>query len=84
MVSPIALNSNDGAQDCQRDGGSDDEGASPTAQKSENHESRQARGNQRFPDDTTDRTTNKNRLIRQWCDIELRWNGGLNLRQKRA
>src|SRR5216683_5443487 len=73
---------NDGGQDCQRDGGRDDNGASPTAQKSENHESGQARGNKRFPDDTTDRATNKNGLIRQRRYIELRWNRGLNLRQK--
>src|SRR6266850_1339347 len=74
---------NDGGQDCQRDGGRDDNGASPTAQKGENHESGQARGNQRFPDDTTDRPTNKNRLISQRRYIELRWDRGLNLRQKR-
>src|SRR5712691_3398633 len=72
----------DGGQDCQRDGGRDDNGASPTAEKSENHESGQARGNQRFPDNTTDRPTNKNGLIRQRCYIELRWNRGLNLRKK--
>ncbi len=41
---------NDGGQDRQRDRGRDDDGASPTAEKNENHESGQARGNQRFPD----------------------------------
>ena len=56
----------DGGEDRQRDRGRDDEGASPTAEKNENHESGQARGNQRFPDDTADRATNKNGLIRQW------------------
>src|SRR5712664_240705 len=54
---------NDGGKDCQGDGGRDYNGASPTAQKGKNHESSQARGNQCFPDNTTDRATNKNRLI---------------------
>src|SRR2546421_3284525 len=40
-------------------------------------------GNQRFPDDTTDRATNKYRLVRQRCDTQLRWNRGLNLGQER-
>ncbi len=83
IVSPIALKHNDGGQDRQRDGGGDDDGASPTAQKNENHESGQARGNQRFPDHSTDRTTNENRLISQGCYLELGWNRGLDLRQKR-
>jgi hypothetical protein len=34
---------NDGGQDRQRDGGRDDHGATPTAQKRENHEGGQAR-----------------------------------------
>src|SRR5258707_87605 len=74
---------NDGGQDCQRDGGRDDNGASPTAEKSKDHEGGQTRGNKCFPDNSTDRATNKNRLIRQRCYIELRRNRGLNLRQKR-
>jgi len=61
--------------------GRDDNGASPTAQKRENHESSQARGNQSFPDDSADRTTNENGLIGQRCNIELRWNRGLDLGQ---
>src|SRR6266436_5488357 len=73
---------NDGGQDCQRDGSRDDNGASPTAEKSENHESGQTGGDQSFPDDTTDRSTNKNGLIRQRCNAELRWNCGLDLRQQ--
>src|SRR5713226_484152 len=73
---------NDGGQDCQRDGGRDDNGASPTAQKNKNHESGQARGNQRFPDDAADCATNKYGSIGQRCYIELRWNRGLDLRQQ--
>ena len=57
-------------------------GASPAAQKSENHQRGQARGDQRFPDHAADRAPDKNRLIRQRRYLELRWNRRLNLRQK--
>src|SRR6202011_2013619 len=73
---------NDGGQDCEGDRGGDDQGASPTTQKNENHKRCQARRNQRFPYNSTDRTADKNGLIGEWSDIELRWNGRLNLRQK--
>jgi len=64
----------------QRDGGRDDNGASHCPER-ENHESSQARGNQSFPDDSADRTTNENGLIGQRCNIELRWNPGLEFGQ---
>ena len=72
----------DGGQNRQRDRGRNNNRASPTAQKNKDHKSRQARGNQRFPDDTADRATNKDGLIRQRRYLELGWNRGLNLREK--
>ncbi len=69
-------------QNRQRDRGRDDQGASPAAEKRENHESGQACGNQSFPDHSADRATNKDRLIRQRRHLQLRWNGRLDLRQK--
>ena len=71
---------NDRGQDCQRNRGRDDDGASPTAQKGENHKGGEARGNQRFPDHSADGATNKNRLIRQGGHLQLRGNCHRNLR----
>ena len=45
---PDRTERNDRGQDRQRDRGRDDHGASPTAQKSKDHERGQASGNQRF------------------------------------
>ena len=82
MVSPDRTEHNDGGQDRQRDRGRDDQRASPTAQKSENHESGQACGNQCLPDHSADRATNKNRLVGQGRNLQLGRDGRLNLRQK--
>ena len=79
---PDRTERNDRGQDRQRDRGRNDHGASPTAQECENHESGQASGNQCFPDHSTDRAANKNRLVRQRSHLQLRWNRCRNLRQK--
>ena len=82
MVSPIALNTMIEVRIARGIEVAMINGASPTAQKSENHESGQARGDQCFPDDSADRAPNKNRLIGQRCHLQLRWNRRLDLRQK--
>ena len=71
---PDRAEHNDGGQDCQRDRGRDDDRTSPTAEKGKNHERRQAGGDQRFPDHSADRATNKNRLIRQGSYLQGGWN----------
>ena len=65
--------SHDGTQDGQRDRDGNDDGRAPTAKEKKNHHAGQGRSNRSFQGNSTDRRSNKNRLIVQGFNFQSRW-----------
>ena len=71
----------DGRQNRQRNGNRDDQGAAPASQKQEDHERRQAGGDDRLADHSIHRGAHKQRLVRHQIDLQRRRKRGGDARK---
>ena len=72
----------DRAQDRQRNRRRDDQCAAPVAQKKQNHQRSQARGDHAFAQNTVNRGADENRLVEKLADLQFLWERGLNTGQR--
>ena len=81
MVWPRLLSDDERDQHGQRNRNRDDQGAAPAAQEHEDHDGRQAGGDNRFHHHVVDGGANEDGLIVHRADHELRRERGFNPRK---
>ena len=71
----------DGNQDRERNGDGDDQSAAPVPQEQQDHQAREARGDQAFADHALDRGAHEDGLVEERGHHQLRRHDGSDLRQ---
>src|ERR1700733_10073211 len=62
-------------QDGQRNRDGDNDCAAPAAKKDQDHQARERCGDDGFTDDSINRSSNEDRLIREGLNLKIRWKG---------